>query len=495
MLPTSRRRAGLLAIALLCAAATGCRSSSEVIEAADRPPRTATSAKAAPSTTDSTAVSVPASAVEATATTVAPDPATDVAGGEELTGPIVGRDIAGDPMQQPGGRGPVAAAPASGPLVDGSSGAARSAVVVKIDNAPGAWPQAGLNQADVTFELLVEGMSRFAAVFHSENAVEVGPIRSARTSDLNLVAMLGRPAFAWSGGNSGVRAAVATASVVDVGAETSPGAYYRAEGGRVIPHNLMSSTAALRSAGVGATVPPPIFSYGASPLAPASVATPTRPSTTPPTTRATVAPTSSTAPRVATTVPVATTSTTSATSTTRSPSTETTQTTARAATSTTEAAFAGRVVPIAARQAVDDQLVAIGGVEVDIGGTRSMFLWDATVERWRRYQSGWAHLDADGVQVTPTNVVVLETPYLPSPADARSPEAQTLGSGGAWVLVDGAAIAGTWSRTAPGEPYTLLAADGRRIRLQPGRTWVSLPPPGGSVRFVDRPFAEAVLAG
>ena len=84
----------------------------------------------------------------------------------------------------------------------------RPALVVKIDNHPEARPQTGLNQADVVFEEQVEGITRFFAVFQSGDSNPVGPIRSARTTDVNIVAMLAKPLFAWSGGNPTVTAQI-----------------------------------------------------------------------------------------------------------------------------------------------------------------------------------------------------------------------------------------------------------------------------------------------
>src|SRR5215216_6527619 len=63
----------------------------------------------------------------------------------------------------------------------------RPAMVVKIDNVD-AEPQTGLNQADIVFEEIVEGRAtRFAAVFNSQDHNPVGPIRSARTQDVDLL--------------------------------------------------------------------------------------------------------------------------------------------------------------------------------------------------------------------------------------------------------------------------------------------------------------------
>ncbi len=134
----------------------------------------------------------------------------------------------------------------------------RAALVVKIDNVPRARPQAGINDADIVYVELVEGgQTRLAAVFHSENVGTVGPVRSMRTTDINLVRPLNRPLFANSGGNARTTAAINASPLVNIGHATrSGGAYYR-NNSRPAPHNLFSSTAALRRAGGTAGGTPP----------------------------------------------------------------------------------------------------------------------------------------------------------------------------------------------------------------------------------------------
>ncbi|HEX6569569.1 MAG TPA: DUF3048 domain-containing protein, partial [Acidimicrobiales bacterium] len=118
----------------------------------------------------------------------------------------------------------------------------RPALFVKIDNVERARPQAGLDQADIVFEERVEGnLTRLAAVFHSTDAAVVGPVRSVRTTDLELVPLFGRVLFAASGGNRGVLPQLHAADVVDVGANVSPEGFYR-DHGRPAPHNLFTST-------------------------------------------------------------------------------------------------------------------------------------------------------------------------------------------------------------------------------------------------------------
>jgi hypothetical protein len=157
--------------------------------------------------------------------------------------------------------------PLTGQPVEDPARVQRPVLAVKIDNAEprtgrGGRPQAGINQADVVYEEMVEGsVTRFLALFHSHDADPIGPIRSARTTDLLLMEPLNRPLFAWSGANAGVAEQVRGASVVDVGLDAASGAYDRA-GDRPAPYNLMSSTGALRAAAPGEERPPPaLFDY------------------------------------------------------------------------------------------------------------------------------------------------------------------------------------------------------------------------------------------
>ncbi|MEP7046469.1 MAG: DUF3048 domain-containing protein, partial [Ilumatobacteraceae bacterium] len=91
--------------------------------------------------------------------------------------------------------------PLTGLPITDPSAAGRTALVVKIDNHPDARPQSGLNQADIVFEENVEQLTRFAAVFQTTAPDPVGPIRSGRTQDVELLGSLNKPIFAWSGGN------------------------------------------------------------------------------------------------------------------------------------------------------------------------------------------------------------------------------------------------------------------------------------------------------
>ena len=98
-------------------------------------------------------------------------------------------------------------APLTGEQIDSDSPLlARPAIVVKISNnlsVPDNWQ--GIDRADVVIEERIEAnATRFAAVFHSILPDSVGPIRSARTSDLDLLTNLGTPILVYSGANPSV---------------------------------------------------------------------------------------------------------------------------------------------------------------------------------------------------------------------------------------------------------------------------------------------------
>ncbi|MGY6500592.1 MAG: DUF3048 domain-containing protein [Acidimicrobiales bacterium] len=270
----------------------------------------------------------------------------------------------------------------------------RPILVVKIDNVSGARPQQGIDVADIVIEEKVEsGLTRLAALFQSTGSDPVGPIRSARTSDVHLLANLGSPLFAYSGANAGVGASVFGSTLVDVGASTNNSLYYR-ESSRRAPHNLYSNTSRLWGAVGDGSPPRSLFTFRSD----------------------------------------------------------------------------GDPIGAGAR--------AAQGVDVTYGSARASFTWDAGLGGWARSQDGRPHTVAGGAQIAPANVVVRFTDYVPSPADARSPEAVVTGSGELWVLTDGQVVVGRWEQPSLTAPTRWLDANGDPIRLTPGRTWILLPSPG-----------------
>jgi len=132
--------------------------------------------------------------------------------------------------------------PAVNPLT-GLAGVPRQpVVVVKIDDTASGRPQFGVDSADLVYVEQVEaGLTRLAAVFASRHPNEVGPVRSVRNADPELLAGYGRPALAYSGGAAGPVGTLRRSPVLDAGPQRV-GAAYRRLGSRSAPYNLVVDT-------------------------------------------------------------------------------------------------------------------------------------------------------------------------------------------------------------------------------------------------------------
>ncbi len=136
----------------------------------------------------------------------------------------------------------------------------RSSVAVKIENTPEARPQSGLDVADVVYEEVVDGgITRFWAVFNSNAPENIGPVRSVRAMDPQVVTPLGG-VVAYSGGTEPNVAAIRATGLVWVDENNAGDAFFR-EPTRSAPHNLFARSALLWQRG-GVPVPPvPLFQY------------------------------------------------------------------------------------------------------------------------------------------------------------------------------------------------------------------------------------------
>ena len=273
----------------------------------------------------------------------------------------------------------------------------RPALVAKIDNHPLGRPPSGLNKADIVFEENVEGMTRFAAVFHSQGSDPVGPLRSGRTQDIDILSAYNKPLFVWSGGNSGVTQAINKSDLVNVGFLTSigQGKYFRDKTYKS-PHNLFSRTTDIwKLASQSSAAPPQQFLYRST-----SDATP------------------------ATSLPAI-------------------------------------------------------GAKVKMDGVKVFWQWDSVTANYLRSTENSKRLliqekDRDGTFINAANVVILVVKYTRSKADSRSPEAQTIGTGNAFVLTNGGVIGATWSRSERTRSFVLTDSAGAVIKMTPGRTWVEI---------------------
>ncbi len=123
-------------------------------------------------------------------------------------------------------------------------------VSVKIENSPPARPQSGLDEADVVYETVTEGgITRFNAMFQSHSPTVVGPVRSARLSDLHILPQY-HAIFAHCGGDPDVRKELADRKRFDdLDQFFNPIAFWRSTT-RSAPHNLMTDINKLRTQGI-----------------------------------------------------------------------------------------------------------------------------------------------------------------------------------------------------------------------------------------------------
>ncbi|HVS69539.1 MAG TPA: DUF3048 domain-containing protein [Mycobacteriales bacterium] len=144
----------------------------------------------------------------------------------------------------------------------------RVALAVKVDNIGPARPQAGVNNADVVFEELVEGgLTRLMVVFQCQRAGTVGPIRSARISDADLLALLHGSVLGYSGANPKDMPPIRAHSGAALVPYDNLPQYFHLDSARPAPHNVFSSTSTLLQAGLklrsNLEAPLPLFTYGA----------------------------------------------------------------------------------------------------------------------------------------------------------------------------------------------------------------------------------------
>ena len=285
----------------------------------------------------------------------------------------------------------------------GSSEVSGPSIAVKIDNTSSGRPQVGIAAADIVFEELVEGgVTRYLAVFHSAIPEEVGPVRSGRPQDADLVRSLGG-VFVFSGvGNANVREIIRGTGLQlvehDTSGGTPDGEYFFRSSRKPAPWNLHISAGDLASSYTSLDSPAQQFSFVSDP-------------------------------------------------------------------SQASAAISGE----------DAQSIRVGFSR----GVESIWEWDDATGSYLKFlANGSPDTDADGTQITATNVVVFTPNYfdvegLPSAKISGTRET-------AIVFAGGKTVSGIFDASVLGEPIQLLDGEDETLLLAPGKTFILLPPGAGS---------------
>lgn len=125
-------------------------------------------------------------------------------------------------------------------VLSGREGSNGPVLAVKIDDTNAAHPQIGLEDADVVYIEQVEGgVTRLAAIFSSVIPERIGPIRSARISDIDILAQYGRVAFAFSGAQKKLLPVIDAANLQNLGAQAQPPSIYTTDPNRVPPFAMV----------------------------------------------------------------------------------------------------------------------------------------------------------------------------------------------------------------------------------------------------------------
>jgi len=124
--------------------------------------------------------------------------------------------------------------------ISGLPGLDGPVLAVKIDDTREAHPQIGLEDADIVYIEQVEGgLTRLAAIFSSTIPTHIGPVRSARISDIELLAQYGHVAFAYSGAQKKMRPVIDAADFEDLGAQNHSSTIYTTDPVRIQPYAMV----------------------------------------------------------------------------------------------------------------------------------------------------------------------------------------------------------------------------------------------------------------
>jgi hypothetical protein len=125
-------------------------------------------------------------------------------------------------------------------VLSGREGIDGQVLAVKIDDTNSAHPQIGLEDAEIVYIEQVEGgLTRLAAVFSTVIPQRVGPVRSARISDIDILSQFGRVAFAYSGAQRKLLPVIAAANLQDLGAQRQSPTIYTTDPNRNQPYAMV----------------------------------------------------------------------------------------------------------------------------------------------------------------------------------------------------------------------------------------------------------------
>jgi hypothetical protein len=124
--------------------------------------------------------------------------------------------------------------------ISGRIGTDGPVMAVKIDDTSASRPQIGLEDADLVYIEQVEGgLTRLAAIFSSTIPQNIGPVRSARISDIDILSQYGKIIFAFSGAQRAMLTVISNSNLWDYGAQRSSPIIYTRDENRPGPYDMV----------------------------------------------------------------------------------------------------------------------------------------------------------------------------------------------------------------------------------------------------------------
>ncbi len=269
-------------------------------------------------------------------------------------------------------------------------------LVVKIDDTSASRPQIGLEDADIVYIEQVEGgLTRIAAIFSSVIPEIIGPVRSARISDIDILEQFGRVAFAYSGAQKKMLPVIDEANLINLGAQRQPSTIYSIDPLRRSPTAMILQARTLmtkvKESGEEISISKsPGWSFGKG----------------------------------------------------------------------------------------SDTGTAISSVKLLWPANTYEAKWSETEKRWLLSNFGIDNLAASGAHLGPTTLVIQTVTVSSSIYGDKfggvTPLIETVGSGAGYILRDGKAISGYWSRPTAQDGTSWRDGDGEEIVFAPGQVWVAL---------------------
>lgn len=115
-------------------------------------------------------------------------------------------------------------------------------IAVMIDNHKGAWPQAGINNAYVVYEIIVEGgETRLMPIFKAKDLAKIGPVRSSRHYYIDY-ALENDAIYVHYGWSPQAESDISTYRVNNINGITESSSDFWRVKDKNSPHNVVTST-------------------------------------------------------------------------------------------------------------------------------------------------------------------------------------------------------------------------------------------------------------